>query len=238
MELETARIPRQPDVREHAAAPAFRIIDEVLVPDLEQRLRRQHGAPVRHQAPVLLVVMREVAEVSRVGVRGGEALEVDRQAGVERIAIEMNEPGTRQRRVNETDVPEVDRQLVDDARSIGSLRREPLEIGAAEFGYRRGAPLRGCLAFGVRRKDPVEQLARAVDLRVRGENLFGQARARPRHPDNEYREFGGNPTGPQGRERMSIEGRENPRYPLRHLGAVVAQSAATGELVAQPMMLE
>src|ERR1700722_17401982 len=238
MELEAARIPGEADVREHAAAPDFRIVDEVLVPQLEQRLRRQHGTPVRHQATVLTVVMREVAEVSCVGVRGGESLEVNRQARIERIPLEMNEPGTRQRRVNEADVPEVDGQLVDDARRVGRLCREPLQIGTAELGYRRSALLSRGRALGVRRKDPVEELARPVDLRMRSEDLFGQTRARTRHADDEYRAFGVQAAWSRGRERVSIEGRESPRHPLRHFAAVVAWSAGTGQLVSPPMMPE
>jgi len=82
-----------------------------------------------------MVVMRQVAEVGRVWVRGRESLEVNRQAGVERISLEMNEPGTRQRRVNEADVPEVDGQLVDDARCVRCLYRESLQIREAEVAY-------------------------------------------------------------------------------------------------------
>ena len=95
-----------------------------------------------------------------------------------------------------------------------------------------------CGALGVRREYPVQKLAGAVHLGVRGEDLFGQARPGPGHSDDEYREFGGIPAGTQGGEGLRIEVRQHPRHPLRHLGTVVAQPAATGELVAHPVMLE
>src|SRR5215472_16093760 len=82
VEFQTARIPREAEVCEHAPGPELRVFEEGLVADLEQQVRWECRTPVRHQPPVLAVVVREVAEIRCVGVGGGKSLEVDRQAGV------------------------------------------------------------------------------------------------------------------------------------------------------------
>src|ERR1700674_3177572 len=45
VEFEAARVPRQPDMLEHPATPGFGVVDQGLVPHLQQRLRRKRRSP-------------------------------------------------------------------------------------------------------------------------------------------------------------------------------------------------
>src|SRR5580658_5213077 len=87
VEITAARIPRQADELDHGAAPVFRILDESLVRNIQNRPCRQVAPPVLHDAPILTVIMREIAQVVCVGVNRPEILEVDGKAGVDGIAL-------------------------------------------------------------------------------------------------------------------------------------------------------
>ena len=87
MEIEALRIPRQTHELEHPARPAFLVLDQRLVRNLQQVRGGKHGAPVIGDAPVFAVVMGEVVEIVGVGMQVREIVKVDRQAGVDRVAL-------------------------------------------------------------------------------------------------------------------------------------------------------
>src|SRR5205823_13025393 len=88
------------------------------------------------------VGVRKVPQGGGARVAGRERLKIDRRTGVERIAVEMDDPRLRQRRVNEAEVPEVARQFVDDPGGAGRELPQGREILPTEPGDRRGT-LRG-----------------------------------------------------------------------------------------------
>jgi hypothetical protein len=75
-------------------------------------------------------------------------------------------------------------------------------------------------------------------LWVRGQDLLGECRARAGHAEDEGGALGRQPRRPQSLERRSVEHCERPRDTRGRCRAVVRRSAAAGELVASPVILE
>ena len=76
--------------------------------------------------------MRKILQV--VGVRVGrfKVLEVDRQAGVDGIALQMDDARLREGRVDQAEGEKVGGQLVDYACGSRRLRMQQLKIGVPE----------------------------------------------------------------------------------------------------------
>ena len=87
--LETGVIPGQANVLQHGAQGFFRSTDQVLVADFEETLAETFS-PGCHQVAVTNVVACQFLEVIGIQVGVGEQLLVDCQAGVQRVAADMN----------------------------------------------------------------------------------------------------------------------------------------------------
>ena len=174
----------------------FRVGDEVLVPD-RQHPPRQHGVPVRHEAEVGAVVATEVDEVVAEGLPFGEVLFEDAEAAVHRIATRVDDRRVRQDRVDEADVTEVVRQLVDEVPAPGSKHRHLRKVSRPQRRKVRSTQVRDGRRVAVAGRHPVVdvadevedvgQLHRALDFRVRGEDLLEQRRPRPGESHDEDR---------------------------------------------------
>ena len=128
MKIEALWVPRQLDEFHHLSGPAFLIFDQRLIGNLQQRRGRQHGTPVIHDAHILTVIMRQVAQIVGIGPHAEEILEVDRQAGVERMALHVDDAGLGKCAVNQSCVQEIAGHLVDHPQRASAGHREALEI--------------------------------------------------------------------------------------------------------------
>ena len=109
-----------------------RLAHQRVVVEIED-VRAVERLPVRHQSPVLHVVVRDVREIERVAHAVIEMQEVDRQAVVERIAHRVHDPGVREQALDEADVQEVVRSLVGDALAVREQPREHVEIARGQL---------------------------------------------------------------------------------------------------------
>ena len=74
--------------------------------------------PVRHQAPVLLIGMREIGQIQGVVEYQRQLMEVAGQAGIDRVTPQVDDSRTWEYRMNEAQNVGVDGCLVDDVRRI------------------------------------------------------------------------------------------------------------------------
>ena len=142
-----------------------------------------------HQALILAIGMRQVAEIGGIRMRRLKMLAVDGEAGIYGIAPHVDDAGFRQGAMNQAQVLEVRRHLIEHARHAGRQCIEPLPIfarqGLQQFlagiaTLQRRLPALRCAA-------PVDQFAGTEHLAVRSQDLLGQRRARPQHADDEHR---------------------------------------------------
>ena len=81
----------------------------------------KYRVPVAHQLEVRAVVARDVFQaVGEHLALGEQLLEVAEAAG-HGVAARVDDPGVRQHQMNQTDVPEVVRHLVDEVGLIGAI---------------------------------------------------------------------------------------------------------------------
>ena len=100
---------------EHTPHAALQVVHDVLVLNA-QHPSGKHLVPVRHELEVGAVVAGDVLEaVGELLALGEQLLEVAEAAG-HRLAPRVDDPGVGQDQVDEADVPEVVRHLVDEAR--------------------------------------------------------------------------------------------------------------------------
>jgi hypothetical protein len=78
---------------------------------------------MRHQTPVLPVVVGRVHEVERVAHAVIEMQKMDRQAIVQRVAYRVDNPRIREDALDEADVEEIVRALVGDVPLAGKHLR-------------------------------------------------------------------------------------------------------------------
>lgn len=135
-----------------------------------------------HQAMILAVVIGQIVEIIGIGVPGAEILKIDRQAGVDGVALGVEKAGVRENGVDDTDPVEITRHLVADTLSDGIdggqfapiIGGDRLDEGrrpsSAEQGF--AVPLQGLV--------PERQFARTGHGRMRGQNLLGQGGSRAR----------------------------------------------------------
>src|ERR1700686_1988803 len=191
LELEAAELEYPPDV-------ALEALDYVLVLDT-QDLSREHRVPVLHQLDVGAVVASYVLEaVSELLACREQLLEVAEAAG-HRLATRVDDFRVRQDQVDQAEVPEVVRHLVDEEglagaehpRVLGVLLAEgPQLIRVEPRQHRRVARPRfvGLASLQVVHEPrDVRELHRALHQRVRGEYLFDQGRSGARQADDEDR---------------------------------------------------
>ena len=89
-----------------------------------------------HEPTIFPVVVREIPQIVGVGVCRLEVLEVDGQAGVDRMAPQVNDPRTGQGCVYQPEKQEVRRQLVDHPQRIGRQLPQCLKVAIAQVGQR------------------------------------------------------------------------------------------------------
>src|SRR5437762_814219 len=91
VKLEAARIPWELEKVHDPAGPLLLSADESCVGDFEQDFGREHTAPMVHEAPMLVVVVRQVGKVHGEVQRRQERLEITGQAGIDRITSQVDD---------------------------------------------------------------------------------------------------------------------------------------------------
>ena len=197
MEGDAAGIPGQAAVVQDAPGLGLDILDHRLVLDLQHRARRQHPAPMLHQIEIHPVIAAELPQIVGIVDLIGEMLAEAGQAGVERVAAQMNDPRLGQDEMDEPDEHVVVGHLVGDPRRLGCQRPKALDIGFAAaaillarkkgqaFGKMQGPA--GLQAGG--ELAHVGKLAGAMDRGMAGQNLLHQGRARAREAEDEDRQL-------------------------------------------------
>jgi len=115
VEFEAALIPRQADEIQHGASPAYLVIDQRFIRNVQDRARRQHRVPVRHGMLIFFVALHQILQVVGVGMRELEALKIDRKTGVDRIALHVNDARVGENRMDQSKEQEIAGHLVDDS---------------------------------------------------------------------------------------------------------------------------
>src|SRR5437763_12333747 len=198
VELYAGGLERQSEEVQQAADVAFEILDDTLVLHAQDP-PRQHRVPVGRDVDICTVVAPDVLQaVGELLSRGEELLEVAEAAG-ERLAAGIDDPRVRQDEVDQADVAEVVRHLVDEVRLTGAVHArvrdvflaeaEPLRRGEIREQRRvacRGIPVLASAQL-LNHARNVRELHRALDLRVRGEDLLDEGRPGARQPDDEDR---------------------------------------------------
>src|SRR5258708_15272414 len=173
LELEAAKIEEPADI-------CVEILDDVLVIYLENP-SRQHGVPMIHQRKVGSIVARDVLDaVGKLLTGGKQLLEIAEAAG-HGLAARVDDPGVRQHQMNQADVPEVVRHLVDEEGLIGAvdarfaqvlLTQAQKLLGTQVPQHSRIARIRGAGFFTalqfVHDSLDVRKLVRAFDACMRG----------------------------------------------------------------------
>ena len=142
---------------------------------------------MRHQPFIAPVIAAELGLVVGEIELAREQLGVAGEAGIERVAPAMDDPGVGQDQPDEAEIEEIGRHLVDDA--VGG-RHQCCEIGEimlADLGQALGRQrleegwvgIRPALAGRVVAGEVAHQigLAGALDLGMRGQDLLDQRRA-------------------------------------------------------------
>ncbi len=94
---------------------------------------RQHLVPVPHELHIAAVVPRYVVHaVRKLLARGKQLLEIAEATG-HRLAARVDDPGVGQDQVNEPDVAEVVRHLVDEARRERTTLARTIDAGVGDI---------------------------------------------------------------------------------------------------------
>ncbi len=182
-------------MRQHAPHAALEILDHVLVPNPQHARRRfpgrQHLIPVPHEVEIGPVVAGDVIDaVGEFLIGGAEQLLEIAEATGHGLTAHVDDRRVRQDQVDQADMPEVVRHLVDEegtaqpaigaglaqealaepTRLLGGQPRQGLRIQRQATVRIAAAQLAGVAAdFG--------QLLRALDAGMRGQDLLDQRRA-------------------------------------------------------------
>ncbi len=199
VEPQAGRVPVQLQEVQHLAAHLLGFGDVLLVANLQNRLV-EHGLPVRHEPLVLAVVQAGVSEIEGEEVPDGEVLEIAGQAGVDRIPHAVYDPRARKQQRDQSEVQEVARHLVGHPVCVSAQPLQPLELAAGRGIQRLPVEARRTLRDVVRFSKPepkaagqpsdIPQLPGRMDIPMARQDLFDQACSRPRHADDEDRQFG------------------------------------------------
>ena len=87
-------------------------------------------------AQVFAVVVRQIVQIVRVRAHIEEILEVDRQTGVERVALHMDDARARKRGVDQSGVQEVRGHLVRDPQRCARARTDSIQVFARHARHR------------------------------------------------------------------------------------------------------
>src|SRR5207249_2922267 len=141
VELDARGLEFELAIVEQAANIAFQVIHQVLVLHA-QHPPGQDGIPVPHELQVGTVVARDVFDAvgEFLAVRE-QLLEVTETAG-HRLAPRVDDPGVGQHQVDESEVPEIVRHLVDEACLAGAVDTCIAQVLLAEAAKIRGTHLR------------------------------------------------------------------------------------------------
>src|SRR5438874_12665130 len=131
VELDAGGLERQSEEVQQAADIAFEMLDDALVLHVQDS-PRQYRVPVGHDVDIRTVVAPDVLEaVGELLSRGEELLEVAEGAG-ERLAAGIDDARVRQDEVDQADVAEVVRHLVDEVRLIRAVHARVRDVFLAE----------------------------------------------------------------------------------------------------------
>ena len=202
IELQHAVFPADADVVQHAPGRGGGVGHHVFVLHF-QDLAREQLLPGVHQQVVVGQLLADPVEVVReahAAVFGAVVGEEVRQRDVARVAPHRDDLRVREQQLDEADVLEVVRQLVDHVARCG---REVLQLlqhlaGDARQDLGRqvvdtvgvAAARAGAALPALQRRDDTRdqpQFAGTVDLAVAGQDLLHQRGARARHADHEHR---------------------------------------------------
>src|SRR5258708_28521298 len=92
VEVENPLIPFETQAIQDFARPSLLISDQFLVRYVQHCSRRKDGTPMRHESPVLAVVVRQVRQIHREIQGYNELLKITRQARVNRVTLHVNNP--------------------------------------------------------------------------------------------------------------------------------------------------
>ncbi len=146
VEGDAAGIPGQAAVVQDAPGLGLDILDHRLVLHLQHRARRQHPAPMLHQIEIHPVIAAELPQIVGIVDLVGEMLAEAGQAGVERVAAQMNDPRLGQDEMDEPDEHVVVGHLVGDP----AAPRAPAPEGARHRLRRSGDTPRPQERAGIR----------------------------------------------------------------------------------------
>ena len=150
-----------------------------------------------HQPPITTVVVRQLVLAIAVRIRFGEKLLQVGQATVHRIARHVQDAGLRQRLGDETDMQEIQRQLVGEPRLAAGAPLRMLQVALAQHSeidppsrfeqLRIDEVLRETVAAPAQLQRQVVQLAGVFDLGMSAQDAFEQGGAGARQADDEDR---------------------------------------------------
>ena len=198
MELDTGRFERQSAIVQHPPHAALQVVDDVLVVHA-QHASGQGLVPMAHQVEIGAVVAGDIlGAVGELLPLREQLLEVAEAAG-HRLAPGVDDLRVRQHQVDQADVAEIVRHLVDEERLAGAVDLGVRQIGLAQLAGVLGRQVRerggiaGIVMVGVAALQAqhdaldIRQLLGALDLGMRGQDLFEQGGARPGQAEDEDR---------------------------------------------------
>src|SRR6185437_5644956 len=167
--------------------PFFLVRHEALVRNLQQRTGWQYRAPVSEQTLMLAVVMRQVGEIQGEVQRGGEGLEVAREARVDRITSHVNYAGVGEYGEYDSQIIRIDGRLVDDAGGLRRMRLQGAQIFLCKLLSGRLIEQAASHTSLVPAHDraPEVELSGTGNLGMRSENLLRERGTRAHHANHE-----------------------------------------------------
>src|SRR5437763_10379220 len=174
VEFQASLIPREPYKIKNPSGPCLLIRDQFRVAQLQQRIRRQHTAPVCNQAVVFAVVVSQIRQVHGEVQHRRELLEVAREARIDRVTPQADYAGVRKYRMNEAQIIGIERLLVDDPQRVPGIHLQNAQIFACHplalrFGER---PLPDGGFVFVREAPQEVQFPGSLRGWIRGDDLF------------------------------------------------------------------
>jgi len=149
---------------------------------------------MRHERVVHAVITAKLSQIVGVVQPVEEQFRIAGEAGVHRIAANMNDLRVRQGQMDQSDVLEIAGKLVDDMADIAWQLAEPAQIFPPKLDERA---IRQCISriilSGRSFRDQVlhsRQLSCAQHRRIAGQNLLDQGCPRTRHADDKDRQAG------------------------------------------------
>src|ERR1700686_1715295 len=197
VKLDALGFERQAAEIKNAPHVALQIIDDILMIDAKHP-SGQYFIPMSHQLEVGSVVTRDILDAVGELLALGEQLFQIAETARDGFAPCVDDLGPRQHQVNQAQVPKVVRHLVDEVRLAGTVDPGGVEILLAELPEflerhlgkdARVARIIQIRVAALKIADDlldVGKFLRALDLRVRSQDLFEQRRTRARQADDKY----------------------------------------------------